>query len=371
MRIGLNLLYLLPDRVGGTETYASGLLHGLAQINQRNEFIVFVNQESARWPLPEAPNFTRVICRVWANSRSRRYFFEQVNLPGLLKQYAIDIVHSLGYIAPLLASCDSIVTVHDLNYRAFGHWMTQIRKFALEFFVKQSVLRASRVITVSEFSRREISKAFNLPLERITTTYEAPRILAEFTNDESYISTVRHQLKIRSPYILAFSSQSPNKNIPRLLQAFAQARDRYALKHQLVIVGYCPSQNGSPSLSDAILFTGYLSNSALHAVLVGAQMLVFPSTYEGFGLPILEAMANGVPVVCSNQASLPEVGGEAAVFFDPFSVEDIAKKIAQVASNTQLQHELRQKGFENVKHFSWEKTARETMRVYEQIYQTR
>src|SRR5437870_13548482 len=116
MRIALNLLYLIPGVVGGTETYAAGLLHGLANVDAQDQFVVFVNRESQQWPLPVSPNFTRVICPVSALSRSRRYFFEQVLLPRWLQKHAIDVVHSLGYVSPLFTSCASIVTIHDLNF---------------------------------------------------------------------------------------------------------------------------------------------------------------------------------------------------------------------------------------------------------------
>ena len=369
MRIGLNLLYLIPGIVGGTETYASGLLHGLAHIDQENEYLVFVNRESANWPLPEASNFSRMLCPVSAVSRLRRFFFEQFVLPQWLKRHSVDIVHSLGYVSPLFPPCPAIVTVHDLNYRAFGNQMPMTRRVALEFFVNQSAVRAQRVVAVSEFSRHEIAQAFNLWIDRTVVTYEAPRFRAWSAVAPDDFLVIRDRLKIRTPYVIAFSSQSPNKNIPDLLQAFARAKTHYQLPHQLVLVGHQPLNGTLPRIynDDSVRFTGYLDDRTLQIVLHHAQMLVFPSFYEGFGLPVLEAMEEGVPVACSNTASLPEVAGDAAVFFDPYSMDDMAQKIAQVALSTTLQAELRRKGFQNLQRFSWEKTAYKTLQVYKSV----
>jgi glycosyltransferase involved in cell wall biosynthesis len=370
MKIGINLLYLIPDIVGGTETYASGLLHGLAIIDQHDEFVIYVNQESKNWPLPEQPNFIRVVCPVSAFSQTRRYLFEQLQFPKLLRKNRIDIVHSLGYVSPLFAPCSSIVTIHDINYRAFGDAMPISRRWALAFFVKESARRANRVITVSEFSQREILKAFNLPSNRVIVTHEAPRISSKLNTNEDLLVPTFNRLGIKCPYIIAFSSQSPNKNIPRLLSAFSYAREQYKLPHQLVLVGHQPVDqllNFIPS-DDAILFTGYLDDSTLQTVLSHAQILVFPSLYEGFGLPVLEAMVSGVPVVCSDKASLPEICGDAVEFFDPLSVKDMAKKIVQVVLDPVLQEILREKGFKNVKRFSWEKAARKTLSVYKDVF---
>jgi glycosyltransferase involved in cell wall biosynthesis len=369
MRIGLNLLYLIPGLVGGTETYAAGLLTGLTRIDQENEYVVFVNRESANWPLPKGSTFVRMVCPVSAVSRPRRYFFEQFRLPALLKEFSVEVVHSLGYISPLYPPCPAVVTIHDLNYRAFGQHMPFIRRVALDVFMKQSALRAQCVITVSEFSQREIAQAFHVPVDRIVVTHEAPRFRNGSPLNEMNFVDVSRCLGIKRPYMIAFSSQSPNKNIPRLLQAFAQAKEQYQLPHQLVLVGHQPMKGTLPPTcnDETVYFTGYLDDRMLQIVFHHAQMLVFPSFYEGFGLPILEAMAAGVPVVCSNKASLPEVAGDAAVFSDPYSVDDMARKIAQVALDTALQDELRRKGFQNLQRFSWEKTAYRTLEVYESV----
>ena len=368
IRVGINLLYLLPGIVGGTEVYAAGLLAGLAQIDSENEYAVFVNRESATWPLPNMSNFARVVCPVWATSRWQRYFFEQVHLPHLLKQRRIDCVHSLGYVAPLFPPCASVVTIPDLNYRAFGDRMPTVKRWALEFFIKQSVQHANHVITISEFSRRQILSALGISPSKITTT---------LLGTIQYYGTIRwtcdgssRRYGIDKPYVIAFSSSSPNKNIPRLVQAFIQARRDYGLPHQLVLVGHKPHDELTNELG-AVVLTGYLDESSKQALLAGAEMLVFPSTYEGFGLPVLEAQQVGVPVACSTAASLPEVAGDGAEFFDPHSTEAIAQTIARCLLDDKLRMELRLRGQENLKRFSWEKTASQTLAIYKHVLDQR
>lgn len=362
MRIGLNLLYLLPGVVGGTETYAAGLLAGLAKTDRQDEFFVFVNKEAENWPLPAAENFTRVACPVRAVSRARRYFFEQTYLPKWLKTRRIDLVHSLGYVGPHFCPCPSVVTIHDLNYRAFGKTMSLQRKLALEFFVKCSARRAKGIIAVSEFGREEIVRTFGVDIAKIFVTYEAPHVVE---TEPMNFGKVLSKYGIKQPYIVAFSSSSPHKNIPRLIQAFARARNDFNLPHQLVMIGHLPAGEQNFLDMPGLVFTGYVDGPQKWTLLRGAEMLVFPSTYEGFGLPVLEAQQAGVPVLCSNAASLPEVAGEAAVYFDPLSVDEIAKGIGQAANDSGLREKLKQKGQENVGRFSWETTARKTLEVYE------
>ncbi len=367
MRIGINLLYLLPKIVGGTETYASGLLGGLAEINKEDEFIIFVNVEAARWPIPYAPNMMRIVCPVRATSRAWRYYFEQVHLPGLLKKHNIDVVHSLGYVSPLLAPCPAIVTVPDLNFEALGSQMALSRRILLRMVVSMSVKRAKKVITISEFSRQQIMSKYKFRPEKTVVTHLATRSRDGLSMGLENGQTLR-QFGITKPYMVAFSSQSPHKNIDRLVDAFVVAQKKYDLKHHLVLIGHAPPGWPAKYMPPEVHATGWIEDPVVTSILIQAEMLVFPSVYEGFGLPVLEAMDIGTPVVCSRAASLPEVTGQAALLFDPLRVEDIAEKIATTASDPKLREELRQKGFENIHtRFSWDKTAEETMRVYREV----
>lgn len=375
MRVGINLLYMIPGAVGGTETYAAGLLHGLAQIDTPAEFYLFLNQEAEHWPLPGGGNFTRIVCPVRARSRCRRYGYEQFAFPRLLKRLSVDIVHSLGYVAPLRVPCPSVVSIPDMNHRALRREMGLLRSCILGCFVRQSALRSDCIIAISEFGRSEITDGLNVPSGKVIVAHLAPKNTPEMA-PRGLGEHGLAEIGIRTPYLLAYSSQSHHKNISGLLQAFALARVQAELPHRLVIVGHQPPGSvlvetvRQLDLGNAVVFTGYLEEDVLQSVLRNAQMLAFPSFYEGFGLPVLEAMASGVPVVCSNRASLPEVAGSAARFFDPSSTEDIARAIVEVATSQEVREELREKGFENLKRFSWETTARKTLAIYEKVCET-
>ena len=359
MRIGLNLLFLIPGMNGGTETYAAGLLHGFSRIAEREEFVVFVNRESSTWPLPATSNFKRVVCPITGRSLAKRIAFEQLSLSRYLKSSKVDLIHSLGYFGPLYVPCPAVVTVHDVHWRRYGDH--RFKRWLQDVLVGRVVNRAQHIIAVSDFARKEIIAAFAPKADKISVIHEAPRIRQGGGACESRC------LPDIKPIIFAYTSKAPNKNISRLIDAFKLARERLNLPHHLVLVGHNRVSDRSHSADARIHFTGYQDDTAVDELLHRSQMLVFPSIYEGFGLPVLEAMAAGIPVVCSNAASLPEVAGGAAILFDPFSVEDMASQIGRVALDSELQQRLSASGKVNLKRFSWEKAARETLDIYRRV----
>jgi glycosyltransferase involved in cell wall biosynthesis len=370
MKIGINLLYLLPGVVGGTETYAAGLLHGLAEIDRRNEYVVFVNRESERWPLPEAVNFTRVLCPVQAAGRAARYLFDQVRLPRLLAKYHIDVVHSLGYVGPLVSPCPSVVTIPDLNYIAMKQTMSYGKRIILRFFSIHSAQRAHHVITISKFSKGEICRTIKLDPGKITVTH-----LGAMRSGASIPSGDWGELakcyRIREPYVVAIGGRTLNKNIPHLIRAFALVKD--AFPHSLVLIGHIPSNvdlaTESEEIQDRITITGYVPEEHMLPLLSHADLFVLPSLYEGFGIPVLEAQQAEVAVACSIAGSLPEVGGDGALYFDPVSVDNIAHTIRYCLTDAKLRSHLILKGQENLARFSWNKTAQETLSVYQDVFE--
>jgi len=365
MKIGINLLYLLPGIVGGTETYAAGLLNGLSKVDGENEYLVFVNSESVSWPMPGRENFRRVLCSVKASNRADRYFFEQARLPKVLKENGVDLVHSLGYVGPLRPPCPAVLTVPDLNYRAIGNTMPWYKRLVLGNLVNQCAKRASSVITISDFSREEICRELKLARDKVTVTKLGPRDSSQRDHGGEKAEVLREH-GVSGPYIVAFAGGALHKNIPRLLEAYGALGGKTG--HKLVLIGHLPRDIEKTNLPESVVATGYVPSEHLSPLLAGAEVFVLPSLYEGFGLPALEAQQAGVPVVCSNVASLPEVAGEGALFFNPLSVQEMAEAIARVLKDKTLRENLQKKGFENVARFSWEKTARETVAVYERVY---
>lgn len=372
MKIGINLLYLLPGVVGGTETYAAGLLRGLAEIDRQNDYYVFVNRESEHWPLPHAANFTRVVCPIRAAGRAARYLFEQVRLPRLLARYRIDVVHSLGYVGPLAPPCPSVVTIHDLNYIALGHTMPGVRRAALRFFSIQSARRADHVITISEFSKSELCRTIKLDPGKITVTHLAAAKGGALHSPVDW-DELTGRYRIRAPYVVAFGGRTLNKNIPHLIRSFALVKEGFP--HSLVLIGHIPSNvdlaSETKEMRDRITLTGSVPEAHVLPLLGHADLFVLPSLYEGFGLPVLEAQQAAVAVACSTAGPLPEVGGEGAIYFDPTSVDQTADTIRRSLADATLRSTLILKGRENLARFSWEKTARETLTVYRYVSEQR
>ncbi|MEO5579572.1 MAG: glycosyltransferase family 1 protein [Gemmatimonadaceae bacterium] len=366
MLIALNLLYLIPGVVGGTETYARSLIHALAAEDADNEYVVFLNKESADLDVTPGPNFRRVVCPFIAHRRAVRYAWEQAALPLQLLKASPDLVHNLGYVGPLAARCPQVVTVHDLNYLGHTGRRSAVGRRAFRFFVESSVWRADRVITISRFSRDEIVKHLHIAPEKVSVIH----LGGQEEMDEIPVQRSETSKTVRSigrPFVLAFSSLSAHKNIPRLISAFARISSE--VPHALVLVGHLPEKAQiraeiESAGSDRIRFTGYLPDEDVRALMRNASLFVFPSVYEGFGLPILDAQHAGVPVACSSAASLPEVAGDGAVLFDPLSVDDIARALRQCLLDMNLRETLLQRGHENARRFSWGRTARETLEVY-------
>ena len=373
MRIGLNLLFLIPGEVGGTETYTRGLLKALARADNHNRYIVFINRETRQQDFIRQPNFSVVECGVNAGNRAARLLWEQFILPFQVRAQKLDVLHSLGYVAPLILPCKSIATIHDLNYRFVPESMTTLTRIVNRFFITWTAQRADHIIAVSEFVRRQLTSYLGLPPEKITAIHEA--VERDTFGSRTNNAALYARYGIQHPYIFAFSSLTPHKNISGLLRAFAVIKRDMPGTVQLVVVGHQP-RTGTP-LSELtthlnlnkrdVIFTGYVDDQVRGSLLANATVFAFPSFYEGFGLPALEAMAYGVAVACSNRASLPEVAGDAAAYFDPANTEEMAAVLTQLLNDPGERRSLIERGKKNLERFSWEQTARQTLALYESM----
>jgi glycosyltransferase involved in cell wall biosynthesis len=367
--VALNLLYLIPGVVGGTETYATSLIHALARADADNDYVVYVNQGAADLDVTPASNFRRVVCPFIALRRIVRYSWEQAVLPFQLGRAHPALVHSLGYVAPLAAKGPHVVSVHDLNYLGHTGRRTAVGRRAFRFFVEQTVKRAAHVITISEFSRGEIVKHLPVSPEKVSVIHLAGR---EENGNPAASRAEAVKAPVSGPYIMAFGSLSAHKNLGRLAAAFNSIAD--TIPHSLVLVGHLPEKAAfraelEQAGNDRVKFTGYLPDSDVQALIANASLFAFPSLYEGFGMPIIDAQHAGVPIACSNAAALPEVAGEGAYLFDPYSVEAIANALKACLLDTNLREDLVRKGHANAARFSWDKTARKTLAVYASVAQ--
>jgi len=369
MRIGINTLFLIPSKVGGSETYLRKTLAEMVRLDESVEYVLFCNRENAgAFGEIERPNVREVACDVTATSRPRRILYEQFALPKLVERHGCDVLWSPGYTAPLRLGCPSVVSTLDMQYRHFPEDFSTMALWATRTLVPRAARKAAAVLTLSEYSKREIVEFCRVPAERVHVVYLAADEAAGGDIRDEEQRAVLEGLGVERGYVLTVANAWPHKNVPALVRAHAVLPDECA--RRLVIVGI--RGRGMKKVSAAIarsargeriVVTGWLSERELWVLYRNAGVFAFPSLFEGFGLPVLEAMAAGVPVVSSNASSLPEVYGDAALSFDPTDEPAMADAIARVLSDRALARDLVERGRRNLARFSWRRTAEQTLRV--------
>lgn len=375
MRIGINTLFFIPGKVGGSETYIRNLISKLSDIDKENEYFIFANRENFNEFKIDKPNFNKVLCPINASFKPGRILWEQLVLPLQTLKYKIDILFSPGYTTPVFTKCKQVVAIYDLNYH---HHPEDFSRFELIFWkllIPLSARVANKIIVLSKHSKRDIENVLDVPSNKVLTIYPAANIFpnaADWTKGK--IEEVKKKYKIDKDYILSVAASHPHKNLCRLIEAYKIVKDRYGSGHKLVLVGM--KARASKAVEDAIkgmsleedvIFTGWIPVEDIPILYKGAAVFVFPSLFEGFGIPPIEAMTCGTPVAVSNTTSLPEVVGDAGMFFDPLDIEDIAAKIHTIIINQNIRDGLIKKGFEQAKKFSWDKTTRETLDVFNMV----
>lgn len=359
--------------LAGNETYIANLIEALAEVDTTNRYTLYVTKREAlnrfrnRWPnftprltLPHTP-----LVRI------------PVTLVAELRRRPVDLLH-VQYTAPPFAPCPVVATIHDLSFEHLPQTFKRRSRMQLRLTVRRTARRAAHIITSSEFSRRDIMETYRIPHERITVTHAAASPL--FAPAETReIERVRRLYKIEGDYILAVGSIQPRKNLARLLEAYSdllRARTHAKLP-RLVIVGkrawlYEETLRSVNllGLQSNVVFTGYVPERDLPPLYTGALSFIYPSYFEGFGLPPLEAMKCGAPVITGDRTSLPEVVGDAGLMVDPFDKEAIAGAIGRVIADKGLRQTLRERGFERARMFDWRETARLTVKAYERAVES-
>jgi glycosyltransferase involved in cell wall biosynthesis len=369
--IGLNLIFLVPGETGGMEIAARELIGALlAEAPAGMRFTVFVNREGAANGLaaPWGAQLTAVTVPVNARNRMQWVLGEQALLPRLAARVGVDLVHSLASTAPLRGRFRRVVTVHDLIYARFPEAHAGIRDLGMKALVPAAARRSDRVIADSLSTRADLIELVGLTSERIDVVplgFGAPRREQPLSEGEV---RARHGLLDRR-VVLGLSAKRPHKNLAGLIDALARlsAEERPVL----VLPGYPTAHEHDlrvrarmRGVDGDVRFLAWVSDAELETLWALADAFVFPSLYEGFGLPILEAMARGVPVACSDAASLPEVAGEAALLFDPRDPVAIAAALKRLLDDPALAADLIARGRERVREFTWQRTARLTLDSY-------
>ena len=370
MHIGLNLIFLVPGETGGMEVYARELIPALlAEAPAGTRFTAFVNREAAAaGGGPWADALPALTVPVNARNRVQWVLGEQTLLPRMAARAGVDLVHSLASTGPAWGRFRRVVTVHDLIYARFPEAHAGIRDRGMKLLVPLAVRRSDRVIAISQSTRTDLVRLLGVPDAKIDVVEQGMGSARGSLASAGGETRARFQLGQRR-VLLSLSAKRPHKNLLALIGAMARIPPEE--RPLLVLPGYrtrheqeLRERARAAGVETDVRFLGWISGEEIEALWAVADAFVFPSLYEGFGLPLLEAMARGVPVACSNASSLPEVAGDAALLFDPGDEHAIAEALRRLLDDKALCEELRARGLARARQFTWERTARLTLDSY-------
>ena len=372
MKIGIEAQRIFREKKHGMDFVALEMIRSLQQIDQHNEYVIFVN-EGPDECLQETSNFSIV-------RHSAAYpIWEQVWLPKMARELHCDILHCTSNTAPLRCAVPLVVTIHDIIYfenfplLAQGYsWYQRLGNMYRRIVVSQNLKQVKSIITVSEFEKKRFLDFLKLKESQVEVVYNGVSKHFQPIEDVEMLKIVRKKYDLPARYVLFLGNTDPKKNTENTIVAFAKYCKDFGRDHHLVVADLDPGMikdllkdEGLEEFFSQIIFTGYISNYDLPAVLTMAEVFLYPSKRESFGIPILEAMACGIPVITSEAASMPEVAGGAAILVDPNQSDDICAALGRILNDAELRDELRVKGLKRAKHFSWENTAQGVLNIYE------
>ncbi len=353
MKIGINLIFLYE--ITGIGIYVKNLLEKLGEIDKEDQFFILVNKNAPKEIFFNYPNFKYVKIPINPKNYLLRILAEQILLP--LLSFKFDVLFTPSVFSPYFCFCKKITTIHDIVY--LDDKRLNLKNLYLRF-VTLSSIRSLKIITVSNFSKKEILSKFPKIENKIKVIYEAHNIV----NFKNFF-----KIELKNPYFFYIGLIVPRKNIENMLKAFKIFSEKYQ-NIDFVLAG--PERKNlldlnklikDLNLNGRVHYLGVVSENEKFFLFKNSLAFIFLSLHEGFGLPVLEAQSVGVPVLASNVTSLPEIAGEGALFVDPYNVEEITKAMEKIAFDEKLRKELIQKGYENLKRFSWEKAAKETLEI--------
>ena len=357
----------------GTRTFLEEVCKALSQISDQHE-LVFLQ------PSQQVPTSKSTISKI--KNHFRYYWWKQVALPWKAYRQKCDVIFCTDYVVPYFTSCATFPVFHDAGFweRADNYnryWLKLLNTIAIP-----AAAKSLAIITVSKSAKERLVRSLDIPPEKFEVVYEAPKkvIHSSLLFPERRLNILRkYGLDNTNPFILCVGVLEKRKNLTRLVAAFSQAIDQLPKNFKLVLVGQTgPKQDMDDSLNirrvikdnkleSRVILTGYVPDEELGAFYQSALIYAFPSLYEGFGLPLLEAFANKLPVIAANSTSLPEIAGDAALFFDPLDIENICQTIIQVSNDPTLRVKLAKKGLAQLEKFSWEKTAQQLIDIFERV----
>ncbi len=362
MRIGVNALYLIPGGVGGTEIYLRSLLAALAEADAANEYLVFTNAETGPDLVPKAPNFRVIPQRVRATSRPARILWEQTALPLAAAGLRLDVLWNPGFTAPLACPCPQVTTFHDLQHKRhpehFRWWDLPFWRF----FLFWSAHLSRRVVAISNATASDLRRFYRLPERRL-------RVVPSGVDPVFFDVAARRRPE---RFLLSVSTLHPHKNLDGFLRAFAALRQSRP-EFRLIVCGMHGFFAGPAhelrdrlGLAGAVDFPGWVPRDQLYDLFARAWAFVYPSKFEGFGLPVLEALAAGVPTACSNIEPLAGIAGDAALQFDPADIDAMTGTMSRLMEDEPLRARLAEAGPRRAAEFGWRSTAEAMAGVFKE-----
>lgn len=350
------------------------MIRSLQKLDRKNEYVIFVNDGPDKC-LEETENFKIV-------QFSGSYpVWEQLRLPKAAKDNECDILHCTSNTAPINCPVPLVVTIHDIIYfetnplTAKGYSIYQrFGNMYRRLVVRRNLKEAKKIITVSHFERKRFEDFLDLPDGLLSVVYNGVGTHFKPEDDTQVLSIIKSEYKLPDHYFLFLGNTDPKKNTTNTIVAFAKYCEEYSTDHNLVVADLDPGkikkllgEEGLEHHFDRIHFTGYIANKDLPAVIQLAEVFLYPSKRESFGIPILEAMGTGTPVITSDAASMPEVAGQAALLVNPLKQSEIKEALHQLITDEALYDDLSRKGINRASNFSWENTAKEVLKIYESL----
>lgn len=366
MRIGINGRFLVAKRTG-VQRAALNLIRTLFAVDRSNDYILFTGSSQVGNPEWDYPNVTVVSSSVREGDNFRNHLWEQFILPRVAKKFNIDILHSPANMAPLLYKGESIVHIHDLCFVVNPQWYSYTFHKVYNFIIPRLARKSTIVVTNSNNSKNDLLQFCNISSEKVRLIYWA-------VDDTFHVDPATSRSAVEEDYILYVGSLEPRKNIASLIKAYELLRrNNPEMKTKLVLIGgesplFADAQLNIMSFKDDIILKGFVEDDVLRRYYQRAKVVAYPSLYEGFGLPPLEAMASGVPVVTSNTSSIPEVVEDAALLVNPLDVAGMAEALEKTLLSASLRRHMEAAGREQARKFNWYRVARNILGVYYEVY---
>ncbi len=363
MRIVIDARMISPGSMHGIARYVYELLRCLMAMTgpgaTADEFFILVNPNS---PL-EAMAWPKHMQLVKVNG-SWISLKQQWELPRVLRRLKADLFHAPSFMAPLASPCRMVMTIHDLNHMVLPQFYTPFHQFYYQVFVRSCIRKSEYILTVSHFSKNEIVQNLDISPEKVFVTYNGVSDNYRPITDQEQLAYVRDLYELPEKFIFCLSNNKPHKNVHQLVRAYCYSNVDIPLVLASPVDRNLIRIAESFGKKHSIYFSKFIDEEHLPSIYSQTHLFVYPSTYEGFGLPPLEAMSCGAPVIVARSSALPEVVGDAAIFANPFDYQDIARALELGCTDEALRERLKQNGVRHARRFSWQSMTEQTLRIY-------